>query len=240
METNGATQRLVLPEANTGGTATVETLPVEIQPARGVAEIDIQEVALDDESEAQLQFELVGSTRTAEHEVIWHDTTEGQEYVLYSQTTDVELDTATPSSPATLVTDGSEQTYTILERPEQAALTVGGGGREGGGFWASIPLVGTTLGPLLGGGSTSALAIFLVGLAGIALIARSIGGPTPSPSSSGGRTPTPTGRGGLWPSLSWPSLPSLPSLPRPSLGWLSPRRLLPGGARRGSSRRESG
>jgi hypothetical protein len=89
--------------------------------------------------------------------------------------------------------------------------------------------VGATLGPLLGDGSTSALVIFLVGLAGIALIARSIGGPTPSPSSGGGRAGRTTGQGGLLPSLSWPSL---PSLPRPSLGWLSPRRLLPGDSRR--------
>ena len=134
-------QTLMMPSANSGGTATISTIPLSI-----TADAEYR-IDLDDPEEPR--FSVSEGPSTGSIEVAWHDATSGDDYGLYSFDRDRIVDTDS-SSPATFETSGREDTYRI----ETDGVSAGAVGSAGDTTFAIA---------LLGGISASIAGLFVIG-----------------------------------------------------------------------------
>lgn len=120
------TQFLYLPNATDGGEATMQTLPLDVDPKTG----DVH-IALEDDNASHPIFDVEpGDQLGDEVEFVWHNTTSGETYVLDSLTNDIARDTQQAESPVTLLDDDSPEVLEIYEEEETA--TDDGGSSSGG------------------------------------------------------------------------------------------------------------
>ena len=142
--TADGSQYVYLPEAPTGGSATVSTLPLEIEPETGDVNVDVERGGA---SPKLVVSE--GSTPGDSVTYRWHDTTTGEEYALYSESAGLVRDQGTAQSPVELVDDDSGEVLIIREAQTSSSSSDGGGGSvvpapietSGGGPLESVPLV---------------------------------------------------------------------------------------------------
>ena len=148
---SGGSQSLFMPNAGAGEETRISTIPLEPRPQDGHVDIRVRSAG------SEPEFSVLESSSTSEVELVWHDTTSGATYQLYSLTADAEVDRATANSPVTLVHDGSAETLAIFN--------VGGGGSgaaAGGTSTADTP-------------PTMLIALALGGLLAIYLVSRRLG-----------------------------------------------------------------
>jgi len=140
-------QILRAPDANAGSTMTIETLPVSVAPESGAMEVEVEQ----DGSEPRFRLRQGNTVGASNVEVGYYDTLSGERYVLWSETQDREVDSDRAESPVFFATDGSSETYSILQRD---APQSGGGGAApaaaGGGLSLSLilPAVAISVGGL--------------------------------------------------------------------------------------------
>ena len=140
-------QILRAPDANAGSTMTIETLPASVAPESGAMEVEIEQ----DGSEPRFRLRQGNTVGASNVEVGYYDTLSGDRYVLWSETQDREVDSDRAESPVFFATDGSSETYSILQRD---APQSGGGGAApaaaGGGLSLSLilPAVAISVGGL--------------------------------------------------------------------------------------------
>lgn len=135
-------------DAAEGGTFRVRTAPVELRPEGE----DVEAVVLDASEPRFRVREATGVAEADSVEVVYYDTTDGEEYELYSETEERGVDTARASSPVELLTDGDDETYSIrvYDSPsatgDGAAVAVGaGGGGSGLGIAPAAVVLGAGL-----------------------------------------------------------------------------------------------
>lgn len=145
-------QSILMPNAGSGSTARISTIPLEPQPQDGHIDIRVRSTG------SEPEFEVLDSSSTSSADLTWHDTTSGATYQLYSLTTDAEVDRAEASSPVTLTHDGSAEILAIYQ------LGSGGSG-------------GATAGPTGTASSQPLMLIALViaGLLAIYIVSRRMG-----------------------------------------------------------------
>ena len=149
-------QRVALPDASSGSTARLQTHALEVEPSSGTVEI----TNFDGGSEPSWSAEHDG---VSEVEYTYHDTETGTEYVLYSETHDIARDSATPSSPVTLLSSGYDETLKILSKDDDGAT--------GSGSQAAVS------GPVEAVGGASPLLVLVVAggvLIGLAAVGRQL------------------------------------------------------------------
>ena len=120
--TASGNQILRAPDANVGSTMTVESSPVEVAPETGAIE-----VLVEDGTEPRFQLRQGDTVGTDSVDVTYHDTLSGERYVLWSETREVEVDADRATSPVTFTTDGSAETYSVLQRDASASEDPPGG-----------------------------------------------------------------------------------------------------------------
>jgi hypothetical protein len=123
--TADGTQHLHIPKAGAGETARVATIPLEPAPSSGDVQVEVES------SGAEPEFSVrPGETSGDAVEFVWHDTTSGTTYELYSVTDKMVLDTDTAQSPVYLTGDDSSQTLQIRAQSggSSGSTSVGGGG----------------------------------------------------------------------------------------------------------------
>ena len=121
--TASGTQILRADEANVGSTMTVSSSSLEVAPQTGAIEVEMEEAG--DEPRFQLRpGDTVGADAV---DVVYHDTLSGERYVLWSETREVEVDADRALSPVYFTTDGSSETYSILQRDASAGDAGGAG-----------------------------------------------------------------------------------------------------------------
>jgi hypothetical protein len=108
---SSGTQILRAPDANEGSTMRVSTLPVSVLPASGGIEAEVE-----DGTEPTFSLRKGQTTGADRIDVRYFDTVPGDRYVLWSETREVEVDADRAQSPVDFVTDGSSETYSILQR----------------------------------------------------------------------------------------------------------------------------
>lgn len=145
-----------MPEASDGGTATIATAPIAVNQIEGDSAIEV----VDADEPRFTVYE--GDSPGGELEVGYTDTVSGQWYGLY--TIDGNLaDREQASSPAWFTISSDEETYYIDETDPPSSIGAGspiGPGDEPSGIPSSV----------------WALGIVLLGLLGVGLVARAIGG----------------------------------------------------------------
>ncbi|ELZ56758.1 hypothetical protein C467_07792 [Halorubrum hochstenium ATCC 700873] len=109
--TSTGTQILRAPDANEGSTMRVSTAPVSVSPSSGAIEAEVE-----DGSEPTFSLRKGNTTGSDRIEVTYYNTVTGDRYVLWSETREVEVDADRAQSPVSFVTDGSSETYSILQR----------------------------------------------------------------------------------------------------------------------------
>lgn len=148
---NDGSQELRLPNAGTGETTRISTVPLEAEPADGHVDVRMQSTG------AEPEFEVRDSSETSEVEFRYLDANSGSTYQLYSLSGDHEVARGEASSPVSLTHDGTAETLAIFE--------VGSGGSGG------------TIGPTSTSGESPLLLIGLAlgGLMGIYVLSRRFG-----------------------------------------------------------------
>ena len=152
-------QTIRAPGASAGSTMHVRTVPLEVNPNAGSVDLQLLE------SDREAKFDVDPSSSASEVEYRWHDTVSGDDYVLYSETHGIARDSATASSPVTLVTKSFDETLSIIHDVESTngSSPAGGGG---GGFGGAVASTAGGVSPIL------VLGLGVVGLAGTALVAQ--------------------------------------------------------------------
>lgn len=150
---SNGTHRITLPNAGSGDVATMHSLALEVSTSSGG---DVRVHAVETGSTPELKVRE-GETSSDSVTFTWRDTVSGDKYVLYSNTQEVERDSAEASSPVDLVDDDSSETLEILHESSSSSSSSSGGG--GGG---AVAVAGATVGPLvlLGGVVVAMLALF--------------------------------------------------------------------------------
>lgn len=174
--TAGGKQYLHAPEAIVGGTATIQTLPLEVTPESGEIE-----ALVDDPDEPRFSLREGDSVGASTVNLQWDDTVSGDRYVLWDVEQDREVDADVASSPVFFTTSGDDRTYTILQRDRQAGATGAPPQESGAGaaVWTLvIPAVGISVAGLWFagrrfGGATGIRgnAVLLMGSAAVTLVA---------------------------------------------------------------------
>lgn len=158
--------RLKFPNTGDGATATISTIPVEVETVNGDAAVSVESVV-----NGEPEFSV--SPGSSEGDSVYFTYTEandGETYELYSVTNEVVRDTGTAQSPLTLTDDDSNELLKFR-------IAEGGGGGGGGG-------IGLAGGSSSGGalpipGTVPVLVLGVLGLAGFAIFARSTVGTDP-------------------------------------------------------------
>ena len=114
-------QYLYAPNATAGGEARVQTMPLEVEPARGDVHIHLED---DNESHPIFRVEP-GDELGDEVEFGYYNTTSGETYVLNSISEGIARDTQTAESPVWLLDDDSPETLEIYKESQE---TDGSGG----------------------------------------------------------------------------------------------------------------
>ena len=109
--TSSGTQILRASDANEGSTMRVSTAPVSVSPSSGAIEAEVE-----DGSEPTFSLRKGNTTGSDRIEVTYYNTVTGDRYVLWSETREVEVDADRAESPVSFITDGSSETYSILQR----------------------------------------------------------------------------------------------------------------------------
>jgi len=122
-------QRLHLDNVTGGETAQIKSLPVNVTPRSGAVELTVV-----DANRSAPEFQVRPSDSEGDTvEYTFRNTEDGEEYILYSTSEGVQRDSATASSPVTLVDDDSSETLAILLGSSSTSSGGGGGGGGGGG-----------------------------------------------------------------------------------------------------------
>ncbi|WP_161612613.1 hypothetical protein [Halorubrum tebenquichense] len=109
--TSSGTQILRAEDANEGSTMRVSTAPVSVSPESGAIEAEVE-----DGSEPTFSLRKGNTTGSDRIKVTYYDTVTGDRYALWSETREVEVDADRAESPVSFITDGSSETYSILQR----------------------------------------------------------------------------------------------------------------------------
>jgi len=140
VESDG-TQRIYVPDAPEGATASARTIPVEVQPENDAR------VSVVNPSEPSFKVEPAGTTGDPV-DIVYHDTVSGETYGLVSESRDeYVIDKATAESPVTL-TDPEDDTEVLAIRKLSTSGSSGGGGGAGGGGGGVAPDAVQSGGPL--------------------------------------------------------------------------------------------
>ncbi|TKX39770.1 hypothetical protein EXE41_18705, partial [Halorubrum sp. SD690R] len=146
------------------GEAQLRTLPLAFDVETGAIDVDIPDGRLN-EGEPVYRVSSGGSTGDSYH-VTFTEATDGQPYVLWSETREIVLDEGMASSPLTLSTEDSEETQVIQFREDDGTVTSSDGG-VGDAIPGPAPMV-TTSSPFSGlGGFLPGPSVFLIGLVGL-------------------------------------------------------------------------
>jgi len=124
-------QTLQLPNAPTGGTATVTTAPIKVDPLAG----DVYVEWASDATNTEPRFHVKPGDR--EGDTVSYAFTSGvtgTEYSLYSESEGIVRDSGTANSPVWFEDDDSQETFQILTESSSSIETGDGGG---GGFFES-------------------------------------------------------------------------------------------------------
>jgi hypothetical protein len=127
-------QTLHLEGAAEGGRFSVATTAVEVRPTGA----DVEAIVLDPAEPRFRLREAAGSPEADEVEILYYDTTSGQEYELYSETSEHGVATDVAESPVEFLVDGGDETYSIrlYDSPsatgDGAAVAVGAEGSSSG------------------------------------------------------------------------------------------------------------
>jgi hypothetical protein len=125
-------QRLTMPGAPAGGTASARTIPLEANPQ---TDVRIQVASPGQSPEFVVD---PGGVSGDSVEYVWHDTTSGETYGLVSRTRDgYVIDKDTAESPVFLVDSDDDSESLLIESIESSGGSSGGAGTGGGG---SAPL----------------------------------------------------------------------------------------------------
>lgn len=127
-----SSQTVWMPNAPTGGTATMTTAPVEVDPLAG----DVKVEWADDATNTEPRLHVTPGDR--EGDTVSYAFTggvTGTEYSLYSETEGIVRDSGTANSPVWFEDDDSEETFQILTEGSSSVSTGDSGG--GGGFWSA-------------------------------------------------------------------------------------------------------
>lgn len=126
---DGSTE-LYLDGAGVGAMAIAQTRPVAVSPSAG--DVDVSWHPDGSNSEPMFRVEP-GSQQNGDVEYTYLGANDGEEYDLYSRSSEVVRDSATANSPVTLVDDDSEETLVILNAESSSVPEDGSGG---GGFYS--------------------------------------------------------------------------------------------------------
>ncbi|WP_241992036.1 hypothetical protein, partial [Halorubrum sp. ASP1] len=158
------TNEIRIPNAPDNGEAQLRTLPLAFDVETGAIDVDIPDGRLN-EGEPVYRVSSGGSTGDSYH-VTFTEATDGQPYVLWSETREIVLDEGMASSPLTLSTEDSEETQVIQFREDDGTVTSSDGG-VGDAIPGPAPMV-TTSSPFSGlGGFLPGPSVFLIGLVGL-------------------------------------------------------------------------
>jgi len=127
----GDSQTVRMPNAPTGGTATMTTAPIEVDVLAG----DVQVEWAEDATNTEPRFHVTPDER--EGDTVSYAFTggiDGTEYSLYSETEGIVRDSGTANSPVWFEDDDSKETFQILTEGSSSIETGDGGG---GGFFES-------------------------------------------------------------------------------------------------------
>ena len=114
----GGIQILHAEDANVGSTMTVRTMPLSVTPETGAIETVVEDP--ETPTFSLRTGETVGASRV---NVQYFDTLPGDRYVLWSDTREVEVDADRAQSPVSFVTDGSKETYSVLQQDKATAAS---------------------------------------------------------------------------------------------------------------------
>jgi len=143
--TSDGTRTLRLPQAVTGGTTRVSTIPVAANPQTGDVVIQVGSPSSTEPKFVVKPGQLSGDTV----DYTFVGANDGTKYLLYSQTEDIVKDSGTASSPLTLTDDDSAETLQFLV-DDGSVTSDGGGGGGGGGFPSIAPVQEVKQGTPLG------------------------------------------------------------------------------------------
>jgi len=121
----GDSQTVRMPDAPTGGTATMTTAPIELDVLAG----DVQVEWAEDATNTEPRFHVYPGER--EGDTVSYAFTggiDGTEYSLYSETEGIVRDSGTANSPVWFEDDDSQETFQILTESSSSVSTGGGGG----------------------------------------------------------------------------------------------------------------
>ena len=127
----GDSQTVRMPNAPTGGTATMKTAPIKVDVLAG----DVQVEWAEDATNTEPRFHVTPDER--EGDTVSYAFTggiDGTEYSLYSETEGIVRDSGTANSPVWFEDDDSKETFQILTEGSSSIETGDGGG---GGFFES-------------------------------------------------------------------------------------------------------
>lgn len=131
IDANGK-QQLRAPEASSGSTAYVRTIPVSASPEAGEVHISVDDTS----STTEPEFTIVGPANGNDVAYTFVEAKDDQAYVLYSTSNDVVRDSGTANSPLTLVDDDSLETLAFFEDDDGDGSTDSsssdGGSSDGG------------------------------------------------------------------------------------------------------------
>jgi hypothetical protein len=150
-------QTLLLPDAGSGDTFRVSTIPVTVDVQTG--DVDIQ---VPDPKSTEPEFQVSpGATKGDVVKFTYVDAQGGEEYVLYSQTDSIVRDSGTASSPLTLEDDDSEETLAFqLAEENTSSKSVSGPVSSTG--TDIVPSVGSDWLLYLGIGLAVIIALYLI------------------------------------------------------------------------------
>ena len=146
------THVLELPNASADNSLMVKTLPLRIEPRQGDAHVSVPDGRVN-RSEPVYRV-TPGDTVGDAYDVTFTNATDGEDYILWSETNEIVVDSGTASSPLTL-SDDSDNVATMQFRLDDGTAggsTDSGSGDGGGGVPAPMPTTGgdTNFVPLIG------------------------------------------------------------------------------------------
>lgn len=187
--TSSGGQQLYFPLASAGAELRVSTIPVKAVPQSGQVRVSV-----DAPSSTEPEFDVdpgASSGDTVDYTFV--SASSGEDYVLYSTTRDVVVDSGTASSPLTLTDDDSDETLQF--QLQSGSSSGGGGGSLVGGPIRSpspdFPLVLVAYAGVL-------VALYLVDRGGRVRVPNPIPSAVPVVGSSGVTVPLPGSRGPLF------------------------------------------
>lgn len=158
-------QHLRLPNAVSGASMRVSTIPVEANPVNGDVVVEVEEPKT-----TEPEFVVSpGSSSSDDVGFTYVAASDGDDYILYSYTQGVVRDSGTASSPLTLEDDDSEETLAFLLDDSDSDPTSGGGS-------SALGPVGPASGSSPLNSLPVVLAVWSLLLAGIWYVDRRVGG----------------------------------------------------------------